>query len=83
MILPPLFSIGVDDGTFFSSAVLIHFSRRPSLGMPSTRIGRLREMRIATAQFENRDNDKAFNPGRIDQLAGRAAPGDAIQLRSP
>ena len=37
----------------------------------------MREIRIATTQFENRDNDKAFNLGRIDQLAGQAAAGGA------
>ncbi len=37
----------------------------------------MREIRIATAQFENRDNDKPFNLGRIDQLAGQAAEGGA------
>ena len=32
----------------------------------------MREIRIATAQFENRDNDKAFNLSRIRELTRRA-----------
>ena len=37
----------------------------------------MREIRIATAQFENRDNDKSFNLQRIDELAQQAAEGGA------
>ncbi len=33
----------------------------------------MREIRIAAAQFENQDNDKLFNLGRIAELAARAA----------
>ena len=29
----------------------------------------MREIRVATVQFENRDNDKGYNLERIDQLA--------------
>lgn len=32
----------------------------------------MRDIRIATAQFENRDNDKPFNLGRIDALTRQA-----------
>jgi predicted amidohydrolase len=37
----------------------------------------MREIRIAAAQFENRDNDKSFNLQRIDELAQQAAEGGA------
>lgn len=37
----------------------------------------MRDIRIATVQFEHRDNDKSFNLGRIDSLTGRAAECDA------
>ena len=37
----------------------------------------MREIRIAAAQFENRDNDKSFNLQRIDELAQQAADGGA------
>ena len=33
----------------------------------------MRDIRVATVQFENRDNDKPFNLGRIDALTGQAA----------
>lgn len=33
----------------------------------------MRDIRVATAQFENRDNDPAFNLGRIHELTRRAA----------
>ncbi|MCO6043437.1 nitrilase family protein [Aeoliella sp. ICT_H6.2] len=33
----------------------------------------MRDIRIATVQFENRDNDPPFNLGRIRELTGRAA----------
>ncbi len=33
----------------------------------------MRALRVATAQFENRDNDKAYNLGRIRELTRRAA----------
>jgi predicted amidohydrolase len=33
----------------------------------------MKEIRIATAQFETRKGDKAFNLSRIEELAGRAA----------
>ncbi|MBI1374327.1 MAG: nitrilase [Phycisphaera sp.] len=32
----------------------------------------MRDIRIATAQFEHRDNDKAYNLARIDELTARA-----------
>jgi len=32
----------------------------------------MREIRVATAQFENRDNDKAYNLGRVRELTRRA-----------
>ncbi|MDP7302816.1 MAG: nitrilase-related carbon-nitrogen hydrolase, partial [Pirellulaceae bacterium] len=32
----------------------------------------MRDIRVATVQFENRDNDKLFNLGRIDALTGQA-----------
>jgi predicted amidohydrolase len=32
----------------------------------------MREIRVAAVQFQHRDNDKAHNLSRIDQLAGRA-----------
>lgn len=32
----------------------------------------MREIRIATAQFENRDNDKEFNLGRVAELTAKA-----------
>lgn len=31
------------------------------------------DLRIATAQFENRSGDKAFNLAAIDELSARAA----------
>jgi predicted amidohydrolase len=33
----------------------------------------VRDVRVGAAQFEHRDADKAYNLGRIDELAGRAA----------
>ena len=33
----------------------------------------MRDIRVATAQFENRDNDKDYNLGQIHQLTQRAA----------
>ena len=35
----------------------------------------MNELKISTAQFENRSNDKAYNLGVIDRLAGKAAAG--------
>lgn len=35
------------------------------------------DLRIATAQFENRSGDKDFNLGRIEELSGRAAESGA------
>ena len=37
----------------------------------------MQEIRIAIAQFANRDNDKPFNLSRINQLAGKPAEGGA------
>jgi len=37
----------------------------------------MRDVRVAAAQFEHRNGDKAYNLGRIDELAGRAAQDDA------
>src|SRR5438128_10387883 len=33
----------------------------------------MRDIRVATAQFEHRDGDKAYNLGRISALTARAA----------
>lgn len=33
----------------------------------------MRDIRVGAAQFEHRDGDKAYNLGRVDELAGRAA----------
>ena len=33
----------------------------------------MRELRVATAQFENRDNDKDYNLSRVHELTRRAA----------
>jgi (R)-amidase len=42
--------------------------------VPPPRIDpRMRDIRIATAQFEHRDGDKAYNLGRIRELSRRAA----------
>jgi predicted amidohydrolase len=40
------------------------------------RVG-MRDLRVATAQFENRNGDKAYNLSVIDALAGRAAAAGA------
>lgn len=37
----------------------------------------MRDIRVATAQFENRDNDKPYNLGRIHELTRQAAAQDA------
>ena len=37
----------------------------------------MRDIRIAAAQFEHRDGDKAFNLDRIDHLTGRAVEAGA------
>jgi predicted amidohydrolase len=37
----------------------------------------MRSIRVAAAQFENRDNDKAYNLSRIEALARRAVEGGA------
>ncbi|MFK7735082.1 MAG: nitrilase-related carbon-nitrogen hydrolase, partial [Pirellulaceae bacterium] len=37
----------------------------------------MREIRVATVQFEHRDNDKSFNLSRIDALAKQAAEASA------
>ena len=37
----------------------------------------MQDVRVATAQFENRDNDKAFNLSRIRELTRRAVEGGA------
>lgn len=37
----------------------------------------MRDIRIATVQFENRDNDKAFNLSRVEALTKRAVEEDA------
>ena len=37
----------------------------------------MRDIRIAAAQFEHRDGDKAFNLDRIDHLAGLAVAAGA------
>ena len=37
----------------------------------------MQDVRVATAQFENRDNDKAFNLSRIRELTHRAVEGGA------
>ena len=37
----------------------------------------MRTIRLAAAQFENRDNDKAYNLSRIESLARRAVEGGA------
>lgn len=39
----------------------------------------MKDIRVATAQFEHRDGDKAYNLARIDNLAARAAA-DGAQL---